>query len=104
MSKYMLKILQLCFYLTQASLLNPEYDMAIFFFTLFTCLNLPLPSTPNTSSEYYMECAARTNDGFKKEIKSKQFLLTSFRILLFFWFLSREIDICGKTSGRHHEW
>ena len=28
-------------------------------------LNLNLPSTPNTSSEYYIECTARANDGFK---------------------------------------
>ena len=30
-------------------------------------LNLNLPGTPNTSSEYYMECAACANDGFEKK-------------------------------------
>ena len=29
--------------------------------------NLNLPGTPNTSSEYYMECAACANDGFEKK-------------------------------------
>ena len=28
---------------------------------------LNLPGTPNTSSEYYMERAARANDGFEKK-------------------------------------
>ena len=28
---------------------------------------LNLPGTPNTSSEYYMECAACANDGFEKK-------------------------------------
>ena len=55
------------------------------------------PWAPNTSSEYYMEYAAVTNEGFKKELNQKQFLFTSFRILLFFWFLSCEINMCGRT-------
>ena len=42
-------------------------------------MNLNLPGTPNTSSEYYMECAACANDGFeKKKQNQKQFLFTSF--------------------------
>ena len=62
-----------------------------------------LPSTPNTSSEYYMERAACAKDGLKKK-NQKQILFTSFRVLLFFWFLSCEINMCGRTSGRHYEW
>ena len=45
---------------------------------------LNLPGTPNTSSEYYMECAARANDGFEKRNKIKNnFCSQVFRILLF---------------------
>ena len=58
----------------------PEYDAYI-----MTFLNLNLPGTPNTSSEYYMECAACANDGFEKKrnkIKNN-FYSQVFRILLF---------------------
>ena len=58
----------------------------VWFEAMAYCLNLNLSSTTNTSSEYYIKCAARANDGFKKQNKNrKQFLFTSFRILLFFW-------------------
>ena len=52
--------------------------------------NLNLPGTPNTSSEYYMECAACANDGFeKKEIKSKTIFIHKF--LGFCYFLVFEL-------------
>ena len=51
---------------------------------------LNLPGTPNISSEYYMECAARANGGFeKKEIKSKIIFVHKF--LEFFYFLVFEL-------------
>ena len=34
---------------------------------LYITIYLNLPGTPNTSSEYYMECAACANDGFEKK-------------------------------------
>ena len=47
-------------------------------------VNLNLPGTPNTSSEYYMECAACANDGFEIRNKIKNnFYSQVFRILLF---------------------
>ena len=52
-------------------------------------VNLNLPGTPNTSSEYYMERAACANDGFeKKEIKSKTIFIHKFLEFCYFWFLS----------------
>ena len=48
---------------------------------------LNLPGTPNTSSEYYMECAACANDGFeKKEIKSKTIFIHKFLEFCYFLF------------------
>ena len=52
--------------------------------------HLNLPGTPNTSSEYYMECAVRANDSLgKKEIKSKTIFVHKF--LEFLAHLSRRL-------------
>ena len=68
------------------------YSMFVLF--NFVCQSesaLNLPGTLNTSSEYYMECAARANDGFeKKEIKSKTIFVHKF-FLEFCYFLVFEL-------------